>query len=255
MKTFIDKSVGCVIVNKNLDKVLIVRSDIHYGFPKGHIDKGETEIQTMHREVFEEIGLDIKNEKILGRFEINFPIFTKNIKRIIVCYMIVYDDSIPLIIQENELDEALWVSWKEALLLLQNSKQYLILIEAIKTILSIKYNSKISKIKNFDKILLVNKFDNSLLLDNYISNNTLINTFNNDYIYYVGANVIINLFINNFDFSLLNIYKLKPIYKMFYTKNYVYNLDYLQKKYNGIQFDNYYGILWNTQIANKIKIH
>jgi 8-oxo-dGTP pyrophosphatase MutT (NUDIX family) len=136
----IDKSVGCVIVNRNWNKVLIIRSDMHYGFPKGHMEEGENEIETMRREVFEEIGIKLRHEKILGRFEIKFPIYDKNIQRIIVCYMLRYDDNIPLILDPNEVHEAKWVKWKEAKELLVNSKQYLILMEAIKVIISYKYN-------------------------------------------------------------------------------------------------------------------
>ena len=57
-----DKSCGVVLFN--LDKVLLLRhSSIssreggHWDFPKGHIDDGETEIQTALRELEEETGI------------------------------------------------------------------------------------------------------------------------------------------------------------------------------------------------------
>ena len=57
-----DKSCGVVLFNS--DKVLLLRhSSIssrgggHWDFPKGHIDNGETEIQTALRELEEETGI------------------------------------------------------------------------------------------------------------------------------------------------------------------------------------------------------
>jgi len=57
-----DKSCGVVLFNS--DKVLLLRhSSIssrgggHWDFPKGHIDDGETEIQTALRELEEETGI------------------------------------------------------------------------------------------------------------------------------------------------------------------------------------------------------
>ena len=40
-----EKSCGCIIINKN--KVLLIKQTKgHWGFPKGHIEKDETEIET-----------------------------------------------------------------------------------------------------------------------------------------------------------------------------------------------------------------
>ena len=139
MYNTIDKSVGAVLISNDWNKVLIIRSENHYGFPKGHAENNETEILTMQREVKEEVGLDLKNHKILGRTQITFPIYQKNITRIIVCYILKYNDLIPLYLQNNEIDEAMWVSWKDALELLKNSKQYVILIETIKLVIIKKF--------------------------------------------------------------------------------------------------------------------
>jgi bis(5'-nucleosidyl)-tetraphosphatase len=256
----IDKSVGCVIINRNWNKVLIIRSDIHYGFPKGHMEEGENEIETMRREVFEEIGIQLRHEKILGRFEIKFPIYDKNIQRIIVCYMLRFDDNIPLILDPNEIHEARWVSWKEAKELLVNSKQYLILIEAIKLIISFKYNFKniFSKIKFFDKIIL--EYNNNIYFDKYI--NKYIPNLNNLIFYYIGYDKLIDMFINNEDLNNIKIYKIKPIYKIYYTdivKN--YNKDYVITNFNGLEYKNNYnqlnysfGIIWNQDNIIKIKL-
>lgn len=57
------KACGAVVFNK--DKVLLVqRTEGFYEFPKGHVEKGETELQTAKREVKEETN--IKFKKING---------------------------------------------------------------------------------------------------------------------------------------------------------------------------------------------
>lgn len=43
----------------NLIKIILIRhNDGHWGFPKGHMEKGETEIETAIRETKEETNLD-----------------------------------------------------------------------------------------------------------------------------------------------------------------------------------------------------
>jgi bis(5'-nucleosidyl)-tetraphosphatase len=257
----IDKSVGCVIVNRNWKKVLIIRSDNHYGFPKGHMEAGESEIDTMRREINEEIGLQLKHEKILGRFEIKYPIYNKNIIRVIVCYLLRYDENIQLKLDPSEIDEAKWVDWKEAKKLLSNSKQYLILIEVIKMIISYRYNLKniFSKIKYFDKIIL--EHNNYEYKDEYI-NNFILNIDKKNIKYYIGYEKIIDMFINNEDLTNIKVFKVKPIYKIFHIDIYKkYDINELYNNYNGIEYKNYmnkitysFGIIWNTENILKIDI-
>ena len=56
-----EKSVGCVIYRKNEDKTLFLLVQYRswqWDFPKGHMEKGESEEQTLRREVFEETGIE-----------------------------------------------------------------------------------------------------------------------------------------------------------------------------------------------------
>ncbi len=57
-----EKSCGCVII-KNGKILLIQQTDEVWGFPKGHVEQGETEEETAIREVKEETNLDVEIEK------------------------------------------------------------------------------------------------------------------------------------------------------------------------------------------------
>ena len=57
-----EKSCGAIVVEDG--KVLLVKHNAgHWDFPKGHVEEGETEIETAIREIKEETNIDIKIEK------------------------------------------------------------------------------------------------------------------------------------------------------------------------------------------------
>ena len=59
-----EKSCGCIVINEKDEVLLIHHNAGHWDFPKGHVEDGETEIQTAMREVKEETNLDVEvNEK------------------------------------------------------------------------------------------------------------------------------------------------------------------------------------------------
>lgn len=54
-----EKACGCIIIEA--DKVLLIQQkEGHWDFPKGHVEDGETEIETAIREVKEETNLDVE---------------------------------------------------------------------------------------------------------------------------------------------------------------------------------------------------
>ena len=71
-----EKSVGAVVFRKEDDKIfylLLKYRNGHWDFPKGHIEKGETDEETMRREIEEEAG--VNDLKIISGFCENFRYF------------------------------------------------------------------------------------------------------------------------------------------------------------------------------------
>jgi bis(5'-nucleosidyl)-tetraphosphatase len=71
-----EKSVGAVVFRKEGDKIyylLLKYRNGHWDFPKGHIESGETEEETMRRETREETGID--DLKIIPEFSEKFRYF------------------------------------------------------------------------------------------------------------------------------------------------------------------------------------
>jgi len=95
----VEKSAGAIIFRKEKGKILYLL--LHYpgashrakkdywDFPKGHVEKGETEIETVKREVFEETGL--KDIKILDGFKETIKYFFKwqgkNVLKFVTFYL------------------------------------------------------------------------------------------------------------------------------------------------------------------------
>ena len=99
----------------------------NWGFPKGHIEKGENEIQTAKREVNEETGLHINifedfsstsEYKIAGRVE----------KRVTIFLASTSDTS--TVIQQEEIEDYIWLDFDKAFSTLKFENDKSILISA-----------------------------------------------------------------------------------------------------------------------------
>lgn len=86
----IEKSAGAIIFRKNkeIEYLLLHYQSGHWDFPKGHIEKGESEEDTLRREVFEETG--IRNLKIIPGFRKTMKYFFKRGKETIMKIVIFY---------------------------------------------------------------------------------------------------------------------------------------------------------------------
>ena len=117
-----EKSCGCIIIKDN--KVLLVyeKNMNFWGFPKGHMEKGENEIETALREVKEEVGLDVEidNEK---RYVLNYNV-RNEIDKTTVLY-VASPKNEKIVMQESEIEDAKWCDFEEALntLTFDNSRE------------------------------------------------------------------------------------------------------------------------------------
>ena len=99
-------SCGAVVINEKKEILLVKTVKGYYGFPKGHMEKGETKLETAIREVKEETNIDIEivdSKEFLLSYEMDNGVFkdvvlflakpvTKEVKR-----------------QEKEISDIKWV--------------------------------------------------------------------------------------------------------------------------------------------------
>lgn len=110
-------------VEKGRVKFLLVKNiGGHWEFPKGHMEKGESEKQTARREFNEETGLKIKKILKYSYFE-HYTYFWKGEKKQKkVTYFLghVYDGKV--VFPKDELTDFIWLSYRSALKKLTHSE-------------------------------------------------------------------------------------------------------------------------------------
>ena len=112
-----EKSCGAVVftrLNGEVKYAIIQSLEGYYGFPKGHVEAGETEEQTARREIFEETGLNVH---ILNDFryvdEHTIP-YKPDVVKQIVYFIAEYEDQEPRY-QPEELLSIELMSFSEAM--------------------------------------------------------------------------------------------------------------------------------------------
>lgn len=129
-----EKSCGAVVFTKINDEIkyLIIQNLTGiYGFPKGHVIEGETEVETALREIYEEVGIKVKlieGFKIVDEHLI--PQKMNTIKKIV--YFLGEYHNQEVNIQKEELSNALLVDFNTALSLFQFESSKHIIKEAHK---------------------------------------------------------------------------------------------------------------------------
>ena len=130
----IEKSCGAVVFTREGDtvKYVIIRSpEGFYGYPKGHMEAGETEEQTALREIKEETGLDVtllegfRTEDAHALVREGRPDVTKQI----VYFLAEYTGQ-ELRAQEGEVTEIRLMTYDEAMAAFQFESSRRILQEA-----------------------------------------------------------------------------------------------------------------------------
>ena len=105
-----EKSCGCIIIND--DKVLLIKQTKgHWGFPKGHVEKDETEIETASREVNEETNLDVEIDAS-KRYTMKYTTDNGKIKEVVLFIAKCIGGEIKA--QECEIDDIMWLDFDKA---------------------------------------------------------------------------------------------------------------------------------------------
>ena len=117
-----EKSCGCIIVKDNKVLLIYEKNACCWGFPKGHMEEKETEIETALREIKEEVGLDVEINKN-KRYILNY-IIDDEIDKTTVLYLATSKNE-KITIQESEIENAKWCDFDEAIktLTFDNSKE------------------------------------------------------------------------------------------------------------------------------------
>ena len=109
-----EKSCGAVILHRdeNGTKVLLIKNRSgNWSFPKGHVERGETEEQTALREVKEETSLSVVLEK--GFREESTYRIGRNTEKLGV-YFLAFSKTLLVRIQYQEISAYTWVDVNDA---------------------------------------------------------------------------------------------------------------------------------------------
>lgn len=107
-----EKACGAVII-KDGKVLMVMETDGHWGLPKGHVEFGETEIQTAIREVKEETNLDVTLDET-KRYEINYITRDTHADKNVV-YFVAKDINGDIKKQDSEINKIEWVSVDKAI--------------------------------------------------------------------------------------------------------------------------------------------
>ena len=127
-----EKSCGAVVYNPKKHSFLIIKMlNGNWGFPKGHTEDQETDIQTAIREVTEETGINIE---ILDGFKksIKYIPFPEVLKKVIFFIGITEEEKVT--IDKDEIEDYMWCSYEEALKMITYKPQRDVMESSLKYI-------------------------------------------------------------------------------------------------------------------------
>ncbi len=128
-------SAGAVVFRDG--KVLLIKNKsikgkkvTFWGFPKGHIDKGESSKDAALRELKEETGIEAEIIRKAGDSKYMFTLSGEKIFKVVVVFLMKYKsgEAKP---QLEEIDEVLWLKPEEALNKLSFKNDKILLQKAI----------------------------------------------------------------------------------------------------------------------------
>ncbi len=133
---FYERSCGAVVFRQigEEKRFLLIKNkrSTHWGFPKGHVEDGETDEETAMREVLEETGIHISifpDFKSKSEYSIQ-----GRIDKTVLIYLATTKDT-QTIIQPSEIEDYIWLGYDACLktlnyendkIILQNAKAYML---------------------------------------------------------------------------------------------------------------------------------
>ena len=101
-----EKSCGAIVYRKHHGntEILLIKhiNSGHWSFPKGHVEQGETEVETALREIKEETSLDVLIDPTFRETVTYFP--RKDTQKVVV-YFIAKAKTFDYVPQEDEIAE------------------------------------------------------------------------------------------------------------------------------------------------------
>ena len=110
-----EKSCGAIVyTNADGERLYLVEQMLggHWGFPKGHVEASENEIETALREIKEEVGLDVVIDSDFRAINTYSP-KAGVIKDVV--YFVAYSKSTDTIMQIEEVRDIKWVKLNDAI--------------------------------------------------------------------------------------------------------------------------------------------
>lgn len=105
-----EKSCGAIVYRKfhgNTEILLIKHINSgHWSFPKGHVENGETEVETARREIKEETSIDVIIDPTF-RETVTYSPKKDTVK--VVVYFLARAKNVDFVPQEDEIAEIRWV--------------------------------------------------------------------------------------------------------------------------------------------------
>lgn len=135
-----ESSSGAVVYRQigNAVRFLLIKNkrSAHWGFPKGHLEKGENNVDAAMREVLEETGIHLKlhegfesisKYKVRGKIDKMVSIFVGT------------TDDVHTIIQEAEIEDYIWLPYNKAMPYLKFDNDRAILQKAYEFLITNNY--------------------------------------------------------------------------------------------------------------------
>lgn len=128
-----EKSCGAVVYTKSKQKIkflLVKQKNGYYGFPKGHVEGEETELETAKREIKEETGLDVRfvdNFKECDEYEL--PAKEEETRKTVIYFLANFNKQ-RIRLQDKEIEAFALVELNDALKLLKFDRMKEIIVKA-----------------------------------------------------------------------------------------------------------------------------